>query len=277
MVGRGLLYQLHPRHVRWWQWLALVLLAIVLLVRSWLPEFLRRQIVAKIASTTPAHIQLADADINLLRGYLALQQLTFTLDGDTQPVLTINDLAVNVSLRALLRRRIVIEDVHVNGVHVQVVHEASGQFNLNRLFPSLPSEPEEPPSDLPTLTVQHIRITDSQLTYHDLTRTPGVRFPLAIAELTAADIALQANGLIAPVAMEMNGMLDNNPLRGEAQVAWQRARASIDAKLETKQLALATIDPYLRNVLAVQKVTGQLGVSLQYRYHQRNPNSSAPT
>ena len=152
MVGRGLLYQLHPRHVRWWQWLALVLLAIVLLVRSWLPEFLRRQIVAKIASTTPAHVQLADADINLLRGYLALQQLTFTLDGDTQPVLTINDLAVNVSLRALLRRRIVIEDVHVNGVHVQVVHEASGQFNLNRLFPSLPSEPEEPPSDLPTLT-----------------------------------------------------------------------------------------------------------------------------
>src|SRR4051812_24854196 len=89
MTGRRLLAQLHPRHIRRWQWLALILLGIVLLVRSWLPEFFRQQIVTRIASATPAQVQLGDVDIDLLRSHVALQQLTFTLNGDTQPVLAI--------------------------------------------------------------------------------------------------------------------------------------------------------------------------------------------
>lgn len=257
----------HPRHIRWWQWLALLLLGIGFVVRSWFPEFLRQQIVTQLASLTPAQVQLGDVDIDLLRGHIALQQLSFTLDGDTQPVLAIDDLAINASLRALLRREIDIEDVHMSGVQVLAVQDANGQFNLSRIFLPSPSEPEQPPSDLPALTIRRARIADSQLIYHDRTRTPEARFPLAIAELTTTDVTLQANGLAAPVTVKLDSTLDNSPLNGEARLLWQREQTSIEAKVEAKQLALAMIEPYLRDVLTVQKVTGQLGTSLQYRYH----------
>ena len=163
MVGRGLLHQLHPRHIRWWQWLALVLLGIVLVIRSWLPEFLRQQIVTQLASLTSAHVRLGDVDMHLLRGYVALQKLTFTLDDDTQPVLAIDNLVTNINLRALLRREIDIKDIHVSGVQLQAVREASGQFNLSRIFSPSSAEPQQPPADLPTLTIQQIRLTDSRL------------------------------------------------------------------------------------------------------------------
>src|SRR5690242_2643234 len=116
MTGRRLLRHLHPRHIRWWQWLTLVLLVIALLVRSWLPKLLHQQILTQLGTVTPAHVQLGDVDLDFLHTRVALHKLAFTLAGDTQPTLAVDELAAKVNLLALLRREIDIEDVHVNGI-----------------------------------------------------------------------------------------------------------------------------------------------------------------
>ena len=53
--------------------------------------------------------------------------------------------------------------------------------------------------------------------------------------------------------VKLDSAFDNSPLNGEVQVLWQREHTSIDAKLDAKQLALATIEPYLRTYLLYKK------------------------
>lgn len=267
MTGRGLLSQLHPRHIRWWQWLLLTFVGLFFFLRSWLPEFLRQQILAQLVAATPAHVQLRNVDLDLLNGRVMLQDLSFLLEGDSQPALVIDDLTTKVSLRALLRREISLDDVHLSGVQVHAVHEVNGQLNLTRLFLPSPSEPEQPPSDLPMFIIQRIAVSDSQCTYRDRAVTPEVHLTLAVATLQATQVTLQANGLSTPVEVQLKGTLNNSPLDGKADVFWQREQTKIDARVEAKQLALAVIEPYLRDVLTVQILTGQVGTNIQYHFH----------
>ena len=270
MTGRGLLHQLHPRHIRWWQWLVLVFLGVVFIVRVWLPEFLRQQIIVKLASVTSARVQLGDVDIDLFRGHAALQQIAFTLDGDSQPIVAIDDLAVKVSLRALLRREVDLEDVRLSGVKVVAIQDASGQFNLNRLFPASPLEQKQPPSDLPALTVRRLAIVDSRIIYSDVIRTPAAPVTLAVTALTTTNVALQPNGLVVPILAQINGTVEKSPFKGETQLLWQRQQTDIDAHVEVQPVALAVAEPYLHDLLTVQKLSGQLGAKLHYRYQSRN-------
>src|SRR5687767_2692871 len=86
--------QFSLRNLRWWQWLLLLIVGVWVIVRTWLPGFIRQQIVTNLTAITPAQVALGDIDLNLLRGRLALQQLSFTLTGEERPVLVIRDLAV---------------------------------------------------------------------------------------------------------------------------------------------------------------------------------------
>lgn len=266
MLLTSFLRQLHPRHLRWWQWFLLTAVGLLFLLRSWLPGFLRQQILVQLASLTPAHVQLGDVDVDMLQGRIALQQLSLSLPDEPHPTLLINDLAMNVSLRALLRREMKLTYVHLNGVQLEVIQTANGQINLGRLFPPPPSGQEQPPTDLPTLTILPLQITDSKITYRDLSRTPEARLSLAITTLTTSGIALQANGLATPVTLQLQGALNDGPLSSEAQVLWQREQTLIEADVEAQQIALASLEPYLHDVLTVQKLTGQIGTKLHYRY-----------
>lgn len=257
----------HPRRLRLWQWLTLFVVGLFIAVRFWLPGFLRQQITARLTAATSAQVQLGDVDLTLIRGRVAVKQLSLTLNGEEQPVILIGDLAINLRLRSLLRGQISIEEVHLTRLQVEAVREADGQFNLTRLFLSSSAEQEPPSSDLPTLVVQQLRLSDSQVMYRDLTRRPEARFSLTINNLTTNEIRLQSQGLGVPVTAQIDGVLEGSPLRGTTQTLWQHGQMAIDAEVEAQQLALTTIAPYLHDLLALQQLSGYLGTQLRYRYH----------
>jgi hypothetical protein len=245
----------------------LILAGIALLVRLWLPGFVRQQITANLTATATAHVGLADVDLNLLRGRLALQRLTLTLTGEEQPVIAVANLAMNLRLLSLFHGQIDIEEIRCSGLQVEAVQQTDGQLNLNRLFPpTLQEEPPPPEIDLPALTVSRVHLLDSKVTYSDLTRTPATALHLAAQDATANDIGLQARGLSAPVAVRLEGTLEGSPLHGETHVFWQRGYTTVEATLALQQLALAVLDPYLQNTIALQNLSGHLGAQLRYRY-----------
>lgn len=259
-----------PRSLRWWQWLIFFVIGVWILGRSWLPGFIRQQIVTNLTAITTAQVTLGDVDLNLLRGYVDLQQLSFTLPEEQTPVFAVRSVEVNLRLRSLLRRTINIEDLTLTGVHVTAVQEPNGQLNLSRLFPSAPpTPPEQPPtepSDLPTLSIGKFAIEDSTITYQDRTRHGEPRFEFGITDLTTETIALQPRGLAAPVTVLLKGSLDQSPLQGKAAILWQREQTSVDANVGLQQLALSALEPYLQDTLAFQKLSGRLGAQLHYRY-----------
>lgn len=268
--------QFSLRNLRRWQWLILLIMGVWIIVRTWLPGFIRQQVVTNLTAITTAQIALGDVDLNLLRGRLALQQLSFTLAGEERPVLAIRDLAVNLRLRSLLRRALDIEDLTLTGVQIEAEQELNGQLNLTRLVPpSPPEQPQTEPTDLPTLTIEEFQVVDSLMTYHDRTRQGEPHFALTVNDLTAKQIALQPRGLAAPVAVQLKGALDKSPLHGKAQILWQREQTAVDASFDMQQLALTALEPYLQDALAFQKLNGQLGAQLYYRYHSGGKTPSA--
>lgn len=266
------------RNLRWWQWILLSMVAVWVAVRLWLPGFLRQQIVTNLTAITTAQIVLGDVDLNLLRGRLVLQQLSFTLAGEERPVLAIRDLAVNLRLRSLFRRAIDIEDISLKGMQIEAVQEPDGQWNLTRLFP--PSSPEQEqagPTDLPTLTVRRFQIVDSLMTYRDRTRQAEPHFALHIHDLMTDTIDLHPHGLATPVVTRIDGALDQSPLHGDARVLWQREQTDVEATIEARSLPLTMIEPYLQETLTFQKLAGQLEVVLRYRYRDRGEKSPVHT
>ena len=268
--------QFSLRNLRWWQWLILLVMGVWVIVRTWLPGFIRQQVVTNLTAITTARVTLGDVDLNLLRGYIALQQLSFTLPEEKAPMLAVRNLEVNLRLRSLLRRAIDIEDLTLSGVQVEAVQEPNGQLNLTRLFPPAPPEqPQTEPADLPTLTIREFHVVDSLMTYQNRTRQGEPRFALAVNDLTTEKIDLQPRGLAAPVTVQLTGALDQSPLQGKAQILWQREHTSVDANIDVQQLALTALEPYLQDALAFQKLNGQLGAQLHYRYQTGSEAPSA--
>ncbi len=271
---RNLLFWLQrycsPRSLRWWHWFIFFVIGVWILGRSWLPGFIRQQVVTNLTAMTTAQVTLGDVDLNLLRGYVALQQLSFTLPEGKTPVFAVRSVEVNLRLRSLLRRTINIEDLTLTGVHVAAVQEPNGQLNLSRLFPPAPpTPPEQPPtepSDLPTLSIGEFEVVDSTITYQDRTRHGEPRFEFAITDLTTETIDLQPRGLAAPVTVLLKGTLNQSPLQGKAAILWQREQTSVDANIGLQQLALTGLEPYLQDALTFQKLSGRLGAQLHYRY-----------
>lgn len=258
----------HPRRLLLWQWLILFVVGLLVAVRLWLPEFLRQQIIGRLTATTDAQIQLGDIALNFLRGRVALRHLSLTLSGEAQPIILIEDLAVNFRLRSLLHGQINLEDVRLSGLQLAAVRQADGHLNLNRLFPSSSAEPALPPSDRPTLVVQRLHLSRSQVTYSDLTFKPGTQFALKIGSLTTGEILLSPAGLRVPVSAQIDGSLEESPLHGTAQILWQRTQTEVELEVDTPRLAVTAVEPYLRNVLVLRQLSGYLGTHLRYRYHK---------
>lgn len=244
-----------------------MLIGAVCLFLLLLPELVRREITAQLATATAADVQLADVDFNPLTGRLAFERLTVTLKDEAQPVVTVQNLALNLHLRSLLRGYLRVEAVQLSGLRVVAVQHEDGQFNLNRLFSS-PSPAELPAreTEFPTLTVERFTLSAGQIDYQDHTRSPPARLTLLVKDLAAERIALQPHGLDTPVAVRLSGTLVGSPFHGEGRLSWQGTYTAVDATVEMSQLSLETLEPYLRDSLTLQRLSGSLSAHFRYRY-----------
>lgn len=254
------LFWLWPR--RWWHWLVLTLLAIILIVAGFLPGLLRREVVAALAKATPATVRLADVDVSLFRGRLALNHLTLTLPGEERAVLSIAQLIGELQPLAWLRGERTIDEVRLSGVQLTVRRSAAGHLNLTRLLPPPPPEPV-PPADLPNLLVKRLQLSDLTIEYRDAS-SPESRATLVLDNLTTGAIPLQAQGFAAPVPIQLQGELNMARVAGEGRVFWTRAETSIDTTVTVQHLPLAHLAPYLRGTLTVEKLAGEADARLHY-------------
>lgn len=267
MPLKSLLRRLRHHTLKRWEWTILASLGVVLLLLILLPGLLRRAITARLAAVTPAEVHIADVGFNPFRGRLALQGLALTLKDEEKPVITIGELVGNLRVLSLLRGQVSLEEVQLSGLQVAAIQQADGQLNLKRLLPpSPPSETPPPESDLPTLNIERFDLSAAEIDYQDRTRTPPAHFTLTIKDLAAGEIGLQAKGLATPVTVRLQGSLGESPVHGEGQVFWQRTQTTVEADIEAQRLALGAVEPYLRDALTLQRLSGFVGARLRYRY-----------
>lgn len=252
------------RQWRWSTWLFLVLVGLLLTGVSLFPYILRREIIAALAKSTPATVHLASVHLHPLRGRLILSGLSLTPPGEKHPVITADKITGSVRFLSLLRGKRVIEDFSLSGARIVVVREPDGHFNLSRLFPPAPPEPI-PETDLPALTIKRLQLADVEVDYRDAAHTPAKPVIFALSDLTTSPINIQAKGFAASVDVHLRGALQTGEVTGEGQVYWSRSETRLDATMDMQRLALTLIEPYLRGVISVQALSGEIGTRLHYR------------
>ncbi|MBI3799617.1 MAG: DUF748 domain-containing protein [Deltaproteobacteria bacterium] len=268
MSFSSFVHWLRQHRLRRWEWALLAIAGLVLLLLILLPGFLRRAITARLAAVTTAEVHLSNVDFNPFRGRLALQGLTLTLKDEDKPVIALRELVANLRMLSLLRGQVSLEEVELSGLQVMASQSANGQLNLTRLFPpSPPSATPAPESDLPTLRVEHLSLSAAQIDYQDRARTPSSHASLMLKDFTVADVRLQAQGFSSPITAHFNGSLEEGPVHGEMQLFWQRRQTVVEANIEAQRLALKAIEPYVRETLALQHLSGFSSARLHYRYH----------
>lgn len=263
---------------RRWRWrIALLAGVFVLAVVVSAPYLLRREIVRRLSVATPATVQLMHATFNPFLSRLALSGLSLTLPGDSQPVVSLEQVSGEASLLSLLFGEKHISLVTASGVRIAAVHKSNGRLNLAGLL--LPTPPDTPAIDLPTLTVQQVHISDVRCDYVDLTQTLAAQVSISLHDLTTEPLSLQAQGFVAPVTVRMNGNLSTSEsyagaFASEAKLLWRRSEAEVDATVSFIQLSLALLEPYLRDSFSVRKIAG--GADARLQYHWRSGGKQPP-
>ncbi|MGE0681171.1 MAG: DUF748 domain-containing protein [Candidatus Binatia bacterium] len=264
---------------RWWQWNILALAALVLTFVVLLPRFLRGVIEAQLAQATTARAHIGDVALNVFRQSLTIHDVTLTLPKEKQAIVAVKQLRGIIELSTLLlRREVVIKEIRLVDVQVAAVLQKDGHLNLAKLLAPSPPDPV-PETDLPTLTVERIRLEEVGITFRNLTRAPEAYASLSLYEVTAGAINLQAQGLAAPVQVQIRGELNTKTSRGgsfagEGQAFWNRSETRIKATLNLEQFALALVEPYLREVFAGQHLAGAADGTL--RYHLQSGGEQPP-
>jgi hypothetical protein len=136
----------------WWRrrrvWLAIAVFLLVA-IRVALPPILRSQIEKQANAALLGHATVGDVDLWILRGAVALKDVALRGENaapDDPPLAAFRRFYVNIGWWGLLRHRLRIEDVGLDGLELNVDRLKTGALVL----PSLRPKPEtEPPPEKP--------------------------------------------------------------------------------------------------------------------------------
>jgi hypothetical protein len=127
-----------------------VLLLLVVAVRVALPYIVRAQLEKQANATVAGQVTIGDVDLALLRGGVALEDVALrgeNAPADNPPMVAFRRFYVQLGYFALLRRRIRIEDLSLDGLATFVERNKDGTVVLPTLRPTPAAEPPPPPPE----------------------------------------------------------------------------------------------------------------------------------
>lgn len=241
-----------------------ILVALILLLWLALPRILQSQAEQFISEKTGHWLSMARPEFNPFALRLRLSALQLA-QPDGEPLLSFDELVVDVSAASLPLRALVFDDIRLTGPELTVVQLADGGLNWGGLMAALKS-PEEKPEDkkgLPRFDIRHFELANGRVAFAD--RREGKAFSTRVEplDITLTDVStlpddsgkfsLQAKTAIG-AELTLDGMADLNPLALSGNVA-------------LKGLALEPLAPYLKAALpGIPKGTADLAA----RYRAAN-------
>ena len=239
----------------------LALLGLAIAARIALPHVLRPILVSQADAALVGRIALADLDLALIRGGVALRCLEVYTDelsppeaGSTAkpPLFEARRLWVQISWLALLTRTLYIEQFELEDFAVRLERTADG-IPLPSPVPSA-EEPEPAPAPEPesgsgwTLAADAVRLRKGAIAFVDRTLgSDGQRFDLAIQDLSADQLALE----IAPSGREpgrvvLVARIDDGSIAVDSRVETLAAGPSLTTRLMVANLPLRDVRAYLK-------------------------------
>lgn len=237
--------------------LAAALLAAAVLVA--LPEIVRRVAVDRLGRLTGRTVALADVDLNVFTGRLALHGFRLARRGSTEPALAVERLEVRVAPLSLLTGNVRVRELTVAGPLVQVARLGPAELDCADLLAlGAPAGGDRKPSTT-TVTVERLVVTGGRVRFQDRALPEPAEWRIDDLEVEGAGLSTRAGA--APGRLGVALKLDGTPVRVTAaplDLAGRTARG----RIAVEGFDLARVGPYLAGAAPAVPGAGRLGLEL---------------
>lgn len=178
---------------------------------------------------------------------------------DGREVAAFDALRVNLSAASLFKAALVVDDIRLDGLRLEVVHEGDGRYDISDLIDEW-SKPSAEPAKTPRFSLNNIELVGGRIVFDD--RPKGVRHEVGDINLALpflSSLPYQAEILVEPrFSARVGGSLIE--LQGRSTPFDGQRASEFDLKLD--DFELAGIQPYLPTSLPLRIASGKFDSSL---------------
>jgi len=177
------------------RWIFLALLVYTITGFFILPAILRSQLVKRLPGITHRQAAVRKVKLNPYALSLAIQGLSLT-ETNGEPFAGFDEFYVNFELSSLFHWAWTFSEIRLTHPTASLVRDAAGQFNFANLFAGGPApQPETPkkPKSPPAVIIQHLVVTNGNLSFADQTRSPSLRLDYGPINLSLRDLTTRRN------------------------------------------------------------------------------------
>jgi len=230
-------------------------LVIVLLFISLLPVGVRYGAIHVLKQQGMQHVEIADIDINLFSGEIKVTDML--VSGDGQGRAQLDAFYVNLSMLALFKKQLKIENILLDGLMLDVKNSTDGEWRVAGYLPPPAAEPTD--SEATTESTWGIGIDSLQLkaikTQLDL---PQLQTTLVLDELQLKQLASWQPEQQTQFNMQLR--IDESPLNINGEVQPFLAAPPLTANVALDKLPLALARGFAAEA-NVKALTGALSLS----------------
>ncbi|MFT7724156.1 MAG: DUF748 domain-containing protein [Roseateles sp.] len=179
---------------------------------------------------------------------------------DRPPLLTLAKVDAALSLRSLLRGRVVIESLALTRPELRLARVAEGHYDIDDLIQRFAAQPGAPDEPAPEFAVYNIELTEGRLLFDD--RPVQRQHELAELRLALPFVSTLEADVQVKVQPSLSGQLDGVAFASHAEALPFGDAASARLSLKLAGLDLAPLAAYLPASLPVRLARGRLDVDL---------------
>ena len=159
---------------------AVVVLVLLALAVALAPSVLAPWVSRELSARAGVPVRVGWIAWNPLRGAVAFHDVRVATATDTPAIVTVASVEIDVALRPLRARELLITRVVLRRPWVALRRTPGGDFNVAALFPAAGGSPQPAPSPVPSaaeraLRVQALRIEGGSVEFRDETTSPCSR------------------------------------------------------------------------------------------------------
>lgn len=172
-----------------------------------------------------------------------------------------------LSLRSLLRGRLVVESVELTRPELHLARTGAGQYDIDDILHRLAGKPDTPDAPEPEFAVYNIELTDGRVVFDDRPvqrrhELAGLRLALPYVSTLPADVAVK-------VQPQLSGKLDGVAFDSRAEALPFAETPSARLSFKFAGLDLAPLAAYVPDSAPVRLAAGQLDVDLAVDFAER--------
>ncbi len=226
-----------------------------------LPPIIKSQLVKRLPGLTHRQAAVRQVKVNPYTLSLTIRGLSLA-ETNGEPFAGFDEFYADFRLSSLFRWAWTFGEIRLVHPTANIVRAADGQFNFANLFtPAPPPETAKKPKSLPVVLVQHLVITNGDLSFVDRTRAAPLNIDYGPVNLDLKNFTTRRNRdgrySLAVTAgtggnFAWSGTVSANPPQSAGQFALHG-------------FALKTYSPYLADFARAEIADGVVDVDAQYR------------